>query len=169
MTDSDFLQIDSDALITDEPSLASMIVNLATDQDIRARVHELLMLAERPAPQEERRRDRRYPYPYPVRMTPVGEDGRTPSGLVRVNQPSRTERGYHFPEAGIGESEATLAASEHAGSINHRGTDVPGAVHHDRPGGGVAVGRVESIETDGAPMATDVHRARSVGSGRSRV
>src|SRR5262249_1784742 len=57
MTDFDFLQIDSDTLIPDEPSLAAMIVNLATDQDIRARVHELLMLAERPAPQEERRRD----------------------------------------------------------------------------------------------------------------
>ena len=116
MTDFDFLQIDSDTLIPDEPSLAAMIVNLATDQDIRARVHELLMLAERPAPQEERRRDRRYPYPYPVRMTPVGEDGRTPSGqTVIVVGRTLSEGGFGFYHPGA-IADRRMIASFHAGN-----------------------------------------------------
>jgi hypothetical protein len=115
MIASDLLQIDSTALIPDEPSSASMIVNLATDQDIRARVHELLMLAERPAPQGERRRDRRYPYPYLVRMTPVGGDGRSPSGqTIIVVGRTLSEGGFGFYHSQP-LAERRMIASFHAG------------------------------------------------------
>jgi len=108
-------QPNSAFLAPDDSAAISMIVNLAIDQDIRARVHELLMLAERPAPEVERRRDRRYPYPYLVRMTPVADDGRTPAG------PSIVVVGRTLSEGGFGFyhpqqlADRRMIASFHAG------------------------------------------------------
>lgn len=69
----------------------------STDQDIRARVHELLLAMYPPGPPMERRVDRRYPYPRLIRLTPVAEDGCTPMGtsLVVVGH-NLSERGLGF-------------------------------------------------------------------------
>jgi hypothetical protein len=71
------------------------------DQDVRARVHELLLLMYRPGPNVERRSDRRYPYPHLVRLTPVAADGRTPIGetiLVAGNTLSEGGFGFYHPQ-----------------------------------------------------------------------
>lgn len=66
------------------------------DENVRARVHELLLAIYPPGPPIERRRDRRYPYPRLIRLTPVGLDGRTPLG------PSTTVAGSTLSERGLG-------------------------------------------------------------------
>jgi hypothetical protein len=116
MNTADELSPQSASLVPDASTNAAMIVNLVIDQDIRARVHELLMLAERPAPEGERRRDRRYPYPYLVRMTPVAIDGYTPAGpAIIVVGRTLSEGGFGFfhsrPLA-----DRRMIASFHAGS-----------------------------------------------------
>lgn len=69
----------------------------STDQDVQARVHELLLRMYPPGPPLERRQDRRYPYPHMVRLTPAGRNGCTPVGpTVAVVGKNLSERGMGF-------------------------------------------------------------------------
>src|SRR5271167_2894202 len=89
--------------------------------------------------------------------------------IVRVDQAARPKPGHDFGQAGIGNGEAALAAAQHAGVADHFCTHVPRTMHHDRPGEGVAVGRVESLEPHRVTMGTDIEGTRSVGSRGGRV
>ncbi len=66
------------------------------EQDVQARVHELLLRMYPPEPAMERRHDRRYPYPHLVRLTPAGASGCTPVG------PTLTVVGKNLSERGLG-------------------------------------------------------------------
>jgi hypothetical protein len=90
-------------------------------------------------------------------------------GFVRVDQTARPEPRHDFWQAGTGDREAALAATENTGEAEHFLTHVPGAMHHDRPGEGVAVARVESLETDRVAMGTYIKGPRSIGSGGGRI
>src|SRR5215831_5704509 len=70
------------------------------EQNIRERVHEILVLMHRPAPGYERRRDRRYPYPHRVHLTPVNADGQldTENTIVVIGN-SLSEGGFGFYHA----------------------------------------------------------------------
>src|SRR4029077_20151448 len=76
---------------------------------------------------------------------------------------------HDFWQARTGDRETALAATENTGEAEHFLTHVPGAMHHDRPGEGVAVARVESLETDRVTMGTDIEGPRSIGSGGGRI
>ena len=90
-------------------------------------------------------------------------------GFVRVDQTAGPEPRHDFWQAGTGDCEAALAATENTGEAKHFLTHVPGAVHHDRPGEGVAVARVESLEMYRVTMGTDIEGPRSIGSGGGRI
>ena len=104
MTSDVMLEFDSttiDAAELFENRIGGRFAGSRTDQDVRARVHELLLLMYRPNPESERRRDRRYPYPHLVRLTPVGSDGRTACGetiLVAGNTLSEGGFGFYHPQ-----------------------------------------------------------------------
>lgn len=67
------------------------------DDDIHARVCELLLATQQAGNRLERRSDRRYPYPYLVRLSPVASDGRTPCGpTIVVAGKSLSEGGFGF-------------------------------------------------------------------------
>jgi hypothetical protein len=68
----------------------------SSDQDVRARVNELLLAMYPPGPPMERRVDRRYPYPRLIRLTPVADDG------VTVLGPSTVVVGHNLSERGLG-------------------------------------------------------------------
>lgn len=68
-------------------------------------------------------------------------------GFVRVDQAARPEPRRDFGQAGFGDGETALASTEHAGVADHLLTDVPGAMHDDRSGEGIAIGWVKSLET----------------------
>jgi hypothetical protein len=69
----------------------------STDQDIHARVHELLMLLVHPVGPIDRRADARYAYPYLVRLTPANqpEPASGQSTIVVVGK-TLSERGFGF-------------------------------------------------------------------------
>ena len=104
MTSAVMLEFDSKTVDTSElfeNRMGRRVTGSPIDQDVRARVHELLLLMYRPDPAVERRRDRRYPYPHLVRLTPVGADGRTPCGetiLVAGNTLSEGGFGFYHPQ-----------------------------------------------------------------------
>jgi hypothetical protein len=89
--------------------------------------------------------------------------------LVRVDQTAGPERRYDQGQAGIRDGEAALAATQHAGIADHFFAHVPRAMHHDRPGEGVAVGLVESLEPHRLTMAANVNRTGSIGSRGGRI
>jgi hypothetical protein len=67
------------------------------DQDVTARVHELLLMLYPPGPAIERRIDRRYPYPQLVRLTPIAEDGtHLEAETIVVAGKTLSERGFGF-------------------------------------------------------------------------
>jgi hypothetical protein len=99
----------------EEPAINRNSNYPSIDQAIRDRVHELLMLLQRPSYKPERRSDRRYPYPQLVRLTPVGGDGQTPCGpAIVVAGKSLSEGGFGFyhPQP---LSHRRMIASFHAG------------------------------------------------------
>src|SRR5579859_1138353 len=69
----------------------------------------------------------------------------------------------------MGHGEATLAAAQHSAASDYRIIHVPGAVHHDRPRGGVAVARVESLETQRTAVTAEVDLFGAVGTRRGRI
>jgi hypothetical protein len=119
MTDALLLEFDSKTVDSSElfdDRRARFAKSSTIDQDVRARVHELLLLMYRPNPAEERRRERRYPYPHLVRLTPVGPDGRTPCGetlLVAGNTLSEGGFGFYHAEP---LPHRRMIASFHSGS-----------------------------------------------------
>src|SRR5258707_13669412 len=97
--------------------------------------------------------------------------GRTPSeiaapswllGFVRVDQAAWPKPCHDFGQAGVGDGEATLAATEHAGVADHFLIHVPGTMHHDRARERVAVRRVESFEPHRAAVGSRIKRTRSI-------
>ncbi len=74
----------------------TLLFGAADQQDVQARVHELLLRMYPPGPPVERRHDRRYPYPNLVRLTPAGANGCVPAG------PSVTVVGKNLSERGLG-------------------------------------------------------------------
>ncbi len=67
------------------------------EQDVVARVHELLLLMYPPGPPIERRVDRRFAYPQLIRLTPIGEDGRAlTEQTIVVAGKTLSERGLGF-------------------------------------------------------------------------
>jgi hypothetical protein len=85
--------------------------------------------------------------------------------IVRVDQAAWPKPCHDFGQAGIGDGEAALAATKHAGVANHFLIHVPGTMHNDRPRQGIAIGRIESLEPHRAAMGTQIKRARSISSG----
>ena len=80
-----------------EPSQASVLEPpTALEEDIRSQVLGLLGTLYPSGSLAERRGEQRYPYPYLVHLTPVADDGVTPTGepLVVV--------GKHLSERGLG-------------------------------------------------------------------
>src|SRR5258708_13803179 len=67
-------------------------------------------------------------------------------GSVRVDQAAWPKPCHDFGQAGAGDGEATLAATEHAGGADHFLIHVPGTMHPDRAGQRVLVFRVASLE-----------------------
>jgi hypothetical protein len=84
--------------------------------------------------------------------------------LVRIDQAAGPKDCHDFGQAGIGDREAALASTQHAGVADHVLIHIPGTVHDDGPGEGVAIGRVESLEPHRATMGTgiDISRKRLV-------
>jgi hypothetical protein len=70
--------------------------NLLGDSDVRAQVWGLLSTLYPKNDLVERRREIRYPFPYLIHLTPVGDDGLTPSGGAIVVV------GKHISERGLG-------------------------------------------------------------------
>ena len=97
------------------------IGNPAIDCDIRARVHELLMLLSHPVGAIDRRTDKRYAYPYLVRMTPMAPQE------TELNRPSIVVVGKTLSEGGFGFyhqqpiADRRMIASFHAGDDRWRG------------------------------------------------
>jgi hypothetical protein len=89
--------------------------------------------------------------------------------IARVDQAAGPKPCHDFGQAGVGDGEAALAATQHAGVADHVLIHVPGTMYHDRARQGVAVRRVESLEPHRATMGTHIKRARSIGSGGGRV
>jgi len=89
--------------------------------------------------------------------------------IVRVDQAAWPKPCDDFGQAGIGDGEAALASTEHAGAADHLLIHVPGGMHHDRPRQSIAIGRVESLESHRATMGTHIERTRFIGSGGGRV
>ncbi len=90
-------------------------------------------------------------------------------GFVRVDQAAGPQPRHDFGQAGIGDRKTALAATKYTGKADHFLTHVPGAMHHDRPGKRVAVGRVESLEPHRVAMGSDIEGSRSIGSRGGRV
>jgi hypothetical protein len=90
-------------------------------------------------------------------------------GFVRVDQAAWPKPRHDFGQAGIGDGEAALASTEHAGVADHSLIDVPGTMHHERAREGIAVRRVQSLEPHRVTMSADIERTRSIGSGGGRV
>ena len=85
------------------------------EQDVSARVHELLLLMYPPGPPLERRVDRRFPYPELIRVTPVDDEGRQLSDQsIVVAGKTLSERGlgFYHPEP---LPHRRMVASFHAG------------------------------------------------------
>ena len=82
-------------------------------------------------------------------------------GSVGVDQSSRPECGNDLPQAGVGYREAAFTASEHAGMADHGLTHVPSAVNHDGPGRGIAVCRIEPVETHRPAVGAAIQGAGS--------
>src|SRR5262249_11023114 len=80
----------------EEPASLGHVDLQGANEDIRARIHELLLLSHRPGHRPERRSDRRYPYPYLVRLSPADEEGATPGEQIIVAGKSLSERGFGF-------------------------------------------------------------------------
>ena len=116
MTEIAVLEIDSMCAAFEERQTTGFFGCPTVDDDVRARVCELLLAAQQPGYRPERRSDRRYPYPYLVRLTPVGSDGRTPcgSGIVVAGKTlSEGGFGFYHPQP---LSHRRMIASFHVGS-----------------------------------------------------
>src|ERR1700722_4990330 len=92
-----------------------------------------------------------------------------PLSFIRIDQAPWSKPGHDFGKARIGDGEAALASTEHAGVSDHVLINVPGAMHYDRPGESVAIGRVESLKPHRVTMGTDIKRTRSIGPRGGRI
>jgi hypothetical protein len=88
---------------------------------------------------------------------------------IRIDQAAWAKPGHDFGKTRIGNGEAALASTEHAGVSDHLLINVPGTMHYDRPVESVAIGRVESLEPYRVTMGTDIKRTRSIGSCGGRI
>src|SRR5579871_4244286 len=80
----------------EQPVTVRFLTSPADAEEIRDRVHELLILEHQPVFRPERRASTRYPYPHLIRLSPVQDDGRTPAG------PPLVVVGKSLSEGGIG-------------------------------------------------------------------
>ncbi|HTQ37470.1 MAG TPA: hypothetical protein VMJ32_00480 [Pirellulales bacterium] len=115
MTTTVALEFDSMCAAPEKPDTTRFSSNAAMLEAIHDRVHELLMLAQRPGFMMERRSDQRYAYPHLVRLTPVESDGQTPCGppiVVAGSSLSMGGFGFFHPQP---LTHRRMIASFHAG------------------------------------------------------
>src|ERR1041385_5823072 len=79
------------------------------------------------------------------------------SDLVGVYQAAGTEPFEYFGKIRGVQREAAFATAQHAMRPRHRGTDIPGAMHHDRAHERVVIAGIEPGEPDRAAMLAGIH------------
>jgi hypothetical protein len=115
MTEAAGLEIELMGADSERYPTSIFITRPNADDDIRARVCELLMAHQQPGYWQERRRDKRYDYPHLVRLSAVAGDGRSPYGpaiVVAAKTLSEGGFGFYHPEP---ISARRMHASFHAG------------------------------------------------------
>src|SRR5665213_2507252 len=85
------------------------------------------------------------------------------SNLVGVDQVTGSERVQYVVETLLGQRKAAVAASDDAVVAGHLGAHIPGRMHDDRSGLGVAVAGFKAAEPKRAPVGTDIGAACQVG------
>jgi hypothetical protein len=108
----------------------------------------------------------RFGLPHSVQPNRVS---RRPLSFVSVDQAAWTKPRHDFGQAGIGDGEAALASTEHAGVADHFLIHIPGTMHHNRARERVAVRRIESLEAHRVTMGAHIERACFIGSGGGRI